>query len=59
MEDLKTTQSLSEKWDRLKEDNPKMRAKQAADELGVSEVELIASKCDGETIVRLEGRGKR
>ena len=58
MEDLKTTQSLSEKWDRLKEENPKMRAKQAADELGVSEVELIASKCDGETIVRLEGPWK-
>ncbi|NBB77614.1 MAG: hemin-degrading factor [Bacteroidetes bacterium] len=55
MEELNTTLSLSEKWDQLKKENPKMRAKQAADELGVSEAELIASKCDGKTIIRLDG----
>ncbi|MEX2404591.1 MAG: ChuX/HutX family heme-like substrate-binding protein, partial [Balneolales bacterium] len=44
---------LKIKWDRLKSEHPKLRAKDAADKLGVSEAELVASACDGEKVVRL------
>lgn len=45
--------ALKQKWDELKEQEPKLRTKDAAGRLGVSEAELVASACDGETIVRL------
>lgn len=44
---------LKEKWDRLKEEQPKLRTKDAAGRLGVSEAELVASSCNGQTVVRL------
>ncbi|MCG8373173.1 MAG: hypothetical protein MI700_06550, partial [Balneolales bacterium] len=34
-------ESLKEAWAKLKKENPKLRIKNAADELGVSEVELV------------------
>lgn len=50
-----TTISLQERYKQLKEEKPKLRAYQAAKELGVSEAELLASQCDGEKVVRLQG----
>lgn len=49
------TASLQERYKDLKKENPKLRARQAADKLDVSEAELLASSCDGEEVVRLEG----
>ncbi|MCW9707549.1 hemin-degrading factor [Fodinibius salsisoli] len=48
-----TTLSLSKQWNELKIQNPKLRTRQAADQLGVSEAELLASTCDGDSCVRL------
>lgn len=48
-----TTLSLRKQWEELKIQNPKLRARQAADHLGVSEAELLASTCDGNRCVRL------
>ena len=45
--------SLRLKWDQLKQDEPKLRTKQIAVRLGVSEAELVASAVDGENVVRL------
>ncbi|NBC02101.1 MAG: hemin-degrading factor, partial [Bacteroidetes bacterium] len=53
LQDVSEDKSLKEKWDQLKAENPKLRTKNAAVELGVSEAELVASICDGETVVRL------
>ncbi len=44
------TQSLSEKYAALKAENPKLRIRDAARNLGVSEAELVAT---GENVVRL------
>jgi len=44
---------LKAKWDRLKEQKPKLRTINIADELGVSEAELVASACDNSQFVRL------
>lgn len=40
-----TTLSLKEKWAQLKAAKPHARIRNAADELGVSEVELLATQC--------------
>lgn len=48
-----TTLSLSERWDDLKKDYSNMRTRQAANKLGVSEAELLASTCNGNKCVRL------
>lgn len=48
---LKT--DLKAAWARLLEENPSMRIRNAADELGVSEAELLATQI-GETVTRLE-----
>jgi putative hemin transport protein len=53
LEDISKGSELKEQWDQLKEKKPKLRTKNAADELGVSEAELVACICDGETVVRL------
>lgn len=45
--------NLKQKWARLREENPKLRIRNAAEELGVSEAELLATNC-GETATRLE-----
>src|SRR5699024_153790 len=50
-----TTISLQEQYKKLKEEKPKLRARGAAKELGVSEAELLAARVDGENIVRLQG----
>lgn len=57
---LKNKQSVSPEelkklWDKLTSENPRLRTKQAAEKLGVSEVELLASTCDGEQVHRLQG----
>lgn len=49
------TISLQDQYAQLKEEKPKIRARNAADELGVSEAELLASSCDGKKVVRLQG----
>jgi len=46
--------NLIKRWDELKNKHPKLRTKDAADRLGVSEAELIASKSDGKNIIRLK-----
>lgn len=53
IEQVKNRESLSGKWDKLKDENPKLRTKDVADRLGVSEAELVASKCDGNSVIRL------
>lgn len=58
LEDISKGNDLKERWDKLKEEKPKLRTKNAADELGVSEAELVASICDGETVVRLNDNWK-
>ena len=50
-----TTVSLKEQWDALKAEEPRLRTKQAADKLGVSEAELVASSVNGTDVVRLNG----
>lgn len=47
--------NLKQKWDELKEANPSLRIRNAAEELGVTEVELLATKCgDGVRRLRAE-----
>lgn len=45
--------NLKQAWAKLRQENPKIRIRNAAEELGVSEVELLATDC-GETVTRLE-----
>lgn len=47
-----TTLSLKARWEQLKSQKPHIRIRNAADELGVSEVELLATQC-GEQVTRL------
>ncbi|SFD05412.1 hemin-degrading factor [Spirosoma endophyticum] len=49
-----TTDSLRERWAAFKEENPKARIRDAAQKLGVSEADLLATQV-GETVVKLEG----
>lgn len=44
--------TLKERWAQLKETQPNLRIRNAADQLGVSEVELLATQC-GENVTRL------
>lgn len=46
------TSSLKEKWEVLKQLKPQLRIRNAADELNVTEVELLALNC-GENVTRL------
>lgn len=48
------TQSLKERWDKFRQENPKTRIRDAAGELGVTEAQLVATSCC-ESVVRLEG----
>ncbi|MBS3799931.1 MAG: hemin-degrading factor [Thioalkalivibrio sp.] len=48
-----TAARLEEQWRELKNTEPQLRAREAADRLGVSEGELVACRCDGRQIVRL------
>jgi len=46
---METTQlTLAQRWQALKEENPKLRIRNAAEMLGVSEVELLATKAGKE-----------
>lgn len=49
--------SLKEKFQQLKENNPKLRIRDAARELGTSEAQLVATNI-GENVIRLEGDWK-
>jgi putative hemin transport protein len=49
-----TETNLNEQWQELLLQKPKTRIRDAAAQLGVSEAELLATKC-GETVTRLEG----
>ncbi|WP_080053804.1 hemin-degrading factor [Spirosoma aerolatum] len=49
-----TAQSLKERWATFKQENPKTRIRDAANQLGVSEAELVATQV-GDTVQRLEG----
>lgn len=52
-ENITNKVNLKEQWDELKARYPRLRTKNAADKLGVSEAELLASICDGKTVIRL------
>ncbi len=41
---MSTSQSLKESWQKLKEENPRLRIKNAAEQLGVSELELLVTQ---------------
>jgi putative hemin transport protein len=49
-----TTETLKANWIRFQEENPKVRIRDAAKQLGVSEAELLATGI-GHHVVRLEG----
>jgi len=46
------TNTLKQQWDTLKAESPNLRIRNAADQLGVSEAELVATQV-GETVTRL------
>ena len=46
------TNTLKSQWETLKAENPQMRIRNAAEQLGVSEAELVATQV-GETVTRL------
>ncbi len=48
-----SAQSLKQEWQNLLAQEPKIRIRNAAEKLGVSEVELLATQC-GENVIRLE-----
>jgi putative hemin transport protein len=47
------TNTLRTQWEALKADNPHLRIRNAAEQLGVSEAELLATQT-GETVTRLK-----
>lgn len=49
-----TTESLKSNWQKFQEENPKVRIRDAAKQLGTSEAELLATGL-GENVVRLAG----
>ncbi|UUV21607.1 hemin-degrading factor [Paenimyroides aestuarii] len=52
---MNTTESLKTQWDLLKQEQPQLRIRNAAAQLGVSEMELLATKIDnGVTRLRPE-----
>jgi putative hemin transport protein len=51
------TISLKEQWEQLKTESPKMRIRDAAKQLGVTEAELVATGV-GQNVTRLEGDWK-
>ncbi|MBO3270528.1 hemin-degrading factor [Hymenobacter defluvii] len=42
------TQTLAQRWAEYRHQNPKSRIRNAADDLGVSEMELLATQCTGQ-----------
>ncbi|MDX2081483.1 MAG: ChuX/HutX family heme-like substrate-binding protein [Terrimicrobiaceae bacterium] len=51
---MKTETSLRERWETLLQEKPKLRIRDAANELGVSEAELLATRV-GRDVTRLAG----
>ncbi len=51
------TATLKQRWDRLREEEPKLRIRDAAGRLGVSEMELVATGI-GRDVTRLDGDWK-
>ena len=51
---MPNNKKLSTTWNAFKSANPKIRIRDAASTLGVSEVELVATECGNDT-VRLTG----
>src|SRR5690606_19410750 len=52
---MNTTETLKTQWDNLKEEQPHLRIRNAAQKLGVSEMELLATKTsEGVTRLRPE-----
>lgn len=49
------TTNLKEQWKQLQAAKPSLRIRDAATELGVSEAELLATRCGGEGVERIEG----
>ncbi len=49
-----TQQTLATRWQELQTANPKMRIRDAATQLGVSEAQLLATRC-GNGVTRLQG----
>lgn len=49
-----STKSLKKIWEDFQKKNPKVRIFDAAKQLGVSECELLASACDGESVISLK-----
>src|SRR5690606_3975026 len=49
---MNTTLTLTERWEALKTENPHLRIRNAAQQLGVSEMELLAIQT-GENVIRL------
>ncbi|UTW55670.1 hemin-degrading factor [Kordiimonas sp. SCSIO 12610] len=52
--DMNAAKSLAETWHTYKHENPNVRIRNAAKELGVSEGELVATSV-GDTVIRIEG----
>lgn len=48
---------LRDAWQRLRQEEPQLRARDLAERLGVSEAELVAMRC-GDGVTRLDGRWK-
>ncbi len=53
--DTASLTSLRDRWTQFQQDHPKVRIRDAAQRLGVSEAELLATGCGGEEVVRLRG----
>lgn len=51
---IHTAQTLTDRWEELLSTNPKLRIRNAAEELGVSEADLLATKT-GKEVTRLAG----
>ncbi|BDD03053.1 hemin-degrading factor [Aureibacter tunicatorum] len=48
-------EKIKKDWADLLNENPKLRIRDAANQLEASEAELLATKVDGENVIRLEG----
>lgn len=54
MSELNDARELKRRWQRLREEEPNLKAREAASKLGVTEAELAALGC-GDTVTRLAG----
>lgn len=47
------TENLKQRWEELKQEQPGLRIRNAAQHLAVSEAELLATRCGGQGVIRL------